>query len=134
MNPSVEHAIPTFRAPRQLTRLPIPATARQVVKRTGEAVRFDLNKIARAIALAVYEVKHSDAKNPYRDDFLACFGLDPDDFIAVTKTAERVQTALEGLFYRTGKHPSIEQIQNAIVSRSPPTAGGTSRPPTWPTG
>jgi ribonucleoside-diphosphate reductase alpha chain len=86
-----------------------------VIKRTGETVRFDLNKITRAIALAVFETKNADEKNPYRDDFLACFGLAPDDFIAVTKTADRVQMALEGLYYRQGKHPSIEQIQNAVV-------------------
>jgi ribonucleoside-diphosphate reductase alpha chain len=86
-----------------------------VVKRTGEMVRFDLNKVTRAIALAEFETKNPDTKNPYRDDFLACFGLEPDDFISVTKTAERVQSALEGLYYRSGKHPGIEQIQNAIV-------------------
>jgi ribonucleoside-triphosphate reductase len=86
-----------------------------VIKRTGETVRFDLNKVTRAIALAVYEIKHPDSKNPYRDDFLACFGLDQGDFGTVTKTAERVQMAVEGLYYRAGKHPTIEQIQNAVV-------------------
>jgi ribonucleoside-diphosphate reductase alpha chain len=109
-------ARPSFaHAPKFLARSPIPAAERRVVKRTGESVRFDLNKITRAIALAAFETKNPEAKNPYRDDFLACFGLEPDDFISVTKTADRVQTALEGLYYRSGKHPSIEQIQNAIV-------------------
>lgn len=103
------------RPPKLLTRQPIPAAARIVVKRTGEAVRFDLNKITRAIALAWFETQHPHEKNPYRDDFLACFGLAPDDFILVTKTADRVQTALEGLYYRVGKHPGIEQVQNAVV-------------------
>jgi len=103
------------RPPKLLTRNPIPPEARQVVKRTGELVRFDLNKITRAIALAEFDTKNPDKKNLYREDLLACFGLEPDDFLSVTKTAERVQSALEGLYYRAGKHPTIEQIQNAIV-------------------
>jgi len=103
------------RAPKLLTRNPISPEARQVVKRTGELVRFDLNKITRAIALAEFDTKNPDKKNLYREDLLACFGLEPDDFLSVTKTAERVQSALEGLYYRAGKHPTIEQIQNAIV-------------------
>jgi ribonucleoside-triphosphate reductase len=107
--------ISTPRAPKLLTRNPIQTEARMVIKRTGESVRFDLNKVTRAIALAEFETKNPDAKNAYRDDFLACFGLEPDDFITVTRTAERVQSALEGLYYRSGKHPTIEQIQNAIV-------------------
>ena len=103
------------RTPKLLTRNPIPAAARMVIKRTGETVRFDLSKVTRAIALAVYEIKSPDSKNPYRDELLACYGLDPADFQTVTKTAERVQMAVEGLYYRVGKHPTIEQIQNAVV-------------------
>lgn len=108
-------SIPEVRAPKLLTRNPIPAAERMVTKRTGESVRFDLNKITRAVALAVFEARNPDARNPYRDDFLACFGLLPDEFISVTRTAERVQTALDGLYYRAGKHPTIEQVQNAVV-------------------
>ena len=115
MKHQAELYISPTRTPKLLTRNPIPSVARMVIKRTGEAVRFDNNKIIRAIALAVFETKRPDTKNPYRDDFLACFGLEPADFISVTKTAERVQMALEGLYYRSGKHPTIEQIQNAVV-------------------
>src|SRR5690606_25370008 len=110
MHPQTELPISTPRTPNLLTRNPIPPAARMVIKRSGGSVRFDLNKITRAIALAVFEVRTPETVNPYRDDFLACFGLNPDDFIAVTKTADRVKAALEGLYYRVGKHPSIEQI------------------------
>lgn len=103
------------KAPKLLTRNPIPGADRMVIKRTGEAVRFDLNKITRAVALAHFEARNPEAQNPYRDDFLACFGLLPDEFISVSKTAERVQTALDGLYYRAGRHPTIEQVQNAVV-------------------
>lgn len=115
MHPQPELQLSSHRTPNLLTRNPIPPASRMVIKRSGESVRFDLNKITRAIALAVFEVRTPDTVNPYRDDFLACFGLTPDDFISVTKTADRVKAALEGLYYRVGKHPSIEQIQNAVV-------------------
>ena len=104
-----------LRLSKSFSRRAIPPSERCVIKRTGEMVSFDLIKITRAIALAFFETIHGETKNPYRDDFLACFGLGPDDFLAVTRTADRVQTALEGLYYRSGKHPSIEQVQNAVV-------------------
>jgi len=100
-----------------LSRRHIPVTGRLVIKRNGTSVKFDLNKITRAIALAAFEVNNPDVRNASRDDLLACFGLSPDDFITVAKTAERVQTALEGLYYRAGKHPTIEQVQNAVVGQ-----------------
>ena len=84
-----------------------------VLKRDGTRARFDLNKVTRAIALAFHEVRTDNAPNPYRDDMLACFGLDSDTFIAVTKIADGVSQMLE-LHYRDGKHPSIEQVQDAV--------------------
>ena len=91
----------------------IPQDARMVVKRDGTRARFDLNKITRAVALAFYEVATKGADNPYRDDILACFGLDSDTFIEVTKIAEGASLMLE-LFYRDGKHPSIDQVQDGV--------------------
>jgi ribonucleoside-diphosphate reductase alpha chain len=91
----------------------IPPSARMVAKRDGTKVPFDLNKVTRAIALAFYEVQNDNASNPYRDDLLACFGLQSDAFIEVTKIAEGVSRMLE-LHYRDGKHPSIEQVQDAV--------------------
>jgi ribonucleoside-diphosphate reductase alpha chain len=90
----------------------IPADARLVAKRDGSKVRFDLNKVTRAIALAFHEVRTDNAANPYRDDILACFGLDSETFIEVTKIAASVSQMLE-LYYRDGKHPTIEQVQDA---------------------
>ncbi len=90
----------------------IPPEARMVLKRDGSKARFDLHKVTRAIALAFHEVRTENAANPYRDDILACFGLESEAFIAVTKIAASVSQMLE-LYYRDGRHPTIEQVQDA---------------------
>ncbi len=86
---------------------------REVIKRDGSRVRYDQNKITRAIALAFREVRVGNQANPYRDDMLACFGLDSDRFIESTKIADSVSQMLE-LYYRQGTHPTIEQVQDAV--------------------
>jgi ribonucleoside-diphosphate reductase alpha chain len=91
----------------------IPAAERQVIKRDGSLVRYDQNKVTRAIALAFREVFANNTPNPYRDDLLACFGLDSDRFITATKIGEAVSKMLE-LYYRQGTHPTIEQVQDAV--------------------
>ncbi|HVU32978.1 MAG TPA: ATP cone domain-containing protein [Opitutaceae bacterium] len=91
----------------------IPADARMVVKRDGSKVRFDLNKVTRAIALAFHEVRTDNAPNPYREDILACFGLESEAFIEVTNISAGVSQMLE-LYYRDGRHPTIEQVQDAV--------------------
>lgn len=83
-----------------------------VIKRDGSRARFDLNKVTRAIALAFHEVNTENAPNPYREDILACFGLESETFIEVTRIAASVSQMLE-LYYRDGRHPSIEQVQDA---------------------
>ena len=90
----------------------IPSDARMVLKRDGSKVRFDLNKVTRAIALAFHEVRTDNAPNPYRDDILACFGLESETFIEVTEIASAVSQMLE-LYYRDGRQPTIEQVQDA---------------------
>lgn len=97
----------------QLLNRAIAADARMVVKRDGSRARFDLNKVTRAIALAFHEVRTDNAPNPYRDDLLACFGLDSETFLEVTHIADSVSQMLE-LHYRDGKHPSIEQVQDGV--------------------
>jgi ribonucleoside-diphosphate reductase alpha chain len=97
----------------QLLNRAIGAEARMVVKRDGSRVRFDLNKVTRAIALAFHEVRTDNAPNPYREDMLACFGLESEAFIEVTKIAAAVSQMLE-LYYRNGRHPSIEQVQDSV--------------------
>lgn len=93
----------------------IPFAERLVVKRDGTRARYDQNKITRAIALAFREVHSADpaAPNPYRDDMLACFGLDNDRFIEAARLSEAVSQMLE-LHYRQGVHPTIEKVQDAV--------------------
>jgi ribonucleoside-triphosphate reductase len=91
----------------------IPPEARMVLKRDGTRVRFDLNKVTRAIALAFHEVRTDNAPNPYRDDALACYGLASDAHREVSGIAAAVSQMLE-LHYRDGRHPSIEQVQDAV--------------------
>ena len=43
-----------------------------------------------AIALAFHEVRTDNAPNPYRDDMLACYGLESRDFAEVMKIAAAV--------------------------------------------
>ncbi|MDD3179841.1 MAG: ATP cone domain-containing protein [Opitutaceae bacterium] len=112
MNPSVDDRLQISTPVFSLSRA-IPASARQVTKRDGSQVKFDLNKISRAIALAFYDVKTDGAENPYRNDMLALYGLDADAFHAVTKISDQVSKGLE-LYYRDGRHPTIEQIQNMV--------------------
>jgi ribonucleoside-diphosphate reductase alpha chain len=84
-----------------------------VAKRDGTRVPFDLNKVTRAVALAFYDVLNENGPNPYRDDMLACFGLPSDVFLQVTDIAGSVAKMLE-LHYRDGRHPTIEQVQDAV--------------------
>jgi ribonucleoside-diphosphate reductase alpha chain len=74
----------------QLLSRAIPAAERLVAKRDGSRVRFDLNKVTRAIALAFHEVRTDNAPNSYRDDALACYGLQSSDFAEVTRIAAGV--------------------------------------------
>ncbi|MFI5356481.1 MAG: ATP cone domain-containing protein [Opitutales bacterium] len=106
-------ATPTERKGAQLLSRAIPAAGRLVVKRDGTRVRFDLNKVTRAIALAFHEVRTDNGANPYRDDALACYGLPSHEFAEVTRIAAAVSQMLE-LYYRDGRHPGIEQVQDAV--------------------
>lgn len=90
----------------------IPFRNRMVVKRDGSRTKFELGKITRAIALAFHEVRSDGAANPSRDDESAFYGLDGVTFQQVRQIAESVSLMLE-LFYRDGKNPTIEQIQDA---------------------
>jgi ribonucleoside-diphosphate reductase alpha chain len=97
----------------QLLSRAIPSASRLVAKRDGSRMRFDLSKVTRAIALAFHEVRSDNAPNPYRDDALACYGLQSADFAEVTRIAAAVSQMLE-LHYRDGRHPTIEQVQDAV--------------------
>jgi ribonucleoside-diphosphate reductase alpha chain len=84
-----------------------------VTKRDGTTVAWDTGKVARAIALAFYDVAHGGAANPQRDDAGARFGLDVATFGRAHVIAGRVEHMAE-LFYRSGRQPSIEQIQDLV--------------------
>lgn len=103
----------TERKGAQLLSRAIAPADRLVAKRDGSRVRFDLNKVTRAIALAFHEVRTDNAPNTYRDDVFACYGLQSADFAEVTRIAAGVSQMLE-LHYREGRHPTIEQVQDAV--------------------
>ncbi|MCC6415450.1 MAG: recombinase [Opitutaceae bacterium] len=86
---------------------------RLVVKRDGSTVAWDTGKVARAIALAFYDVGHDGAANPRRDEVGARYGLDVATFGRAHLIAGRVEHMAE-LFYRAGKRPSIEQLQDLV--------------------
>ena len=112
MAPISAPVVPRFN-PRSAATAAIAPAARCVVKRDGTTVPWDAEKITRAIALAFYEVRHDGAANPYRDAPTVQFGLDLDTFRQAGHIAGRVARMLE-LYYRAGRHPMIEQIQDNI--------------------
>ena len=86
---------------------------RQVVKRDGSIVRFELSKIVRAIALAINDVRAASAPNLSRDDALACYGVNPEFYSMASKFADGVSRMLE-IYYRVGRSPTIEEVQDAV--------------------
>jgi ribonucleoside-diphosphate reductase alpha chain len=106
-------AIPFARPQHRLFSTVITPTERLVAKRDGSTVAWDTGKVARAIALAFYDVAHGGAANPHRDEVGARFGLDVATFGRAHLIAGRVEHMAE-LFYRAGRRPSIEQIQDLV--------------------
>ena len=86
---------------------------RLVVKRDGSTVAWDTGKVARAIALAFYDVLHDGTPNPHRNEVGARYGLDVATFGRAHTIAGRVEHMAE-LDYRVGRRPSIEQIQDLV--------------------
>jgi len=86
---------------------------RRVVKRDGTTVPWDAAKVARAIALAFYEVQRGTAENPQRSNPEARYGLDADTFARCQAIAARVGRIVE-LIYRSGRHPTIEEVQDTV--------------------
>ena len=67
---SSSSATPLPRHGAQVLKRQIAPGDREVIKRDGSRVRYDQNKITRAVALAFREVHAEDQDNPYRDDML----------------------------------------------------------------
>lgn len=111
MPPAILSAPARYR--QRSTALATPPIARQVIKRDGNSVPWDEKKITRAIALAFYEVQHGSRINPHRTDPAAHFGVEPDVWARARQITIRVTHMLE-LVYRSGRHPSIEEIQDNV--------------------
>ena len=99
--------------PRHGAAAAIAPAERRVIKRDGATVPWDVEKIIRAIGLALHEVKRGPVASPQRDDPGARYGLDREIYLQAQRIAARVGLMLE-LYYRTGRHPTIEQIQDNV--------------------
>ena len=95
------------------TNLAIAPADRRVIKRDGSTVPWDTNRVVRAVSLAFFEVKNGTSENPNRDKVEARYGLDAETFARAQSIASRVGRVME-LVYRSGRHPSIEEVQDAV--------------------
>ncbi len=84
-----------------------------VLKRDGRMVPWDAVKITRAIALAFHDVQTGGGANPQRDDATQRWGVDVATFLRAMAITDRAQQMTE-LIYRSGRYPSIEQIQDVV--------------------
>jgi len=111
---SITSALPTTQTtlPAALSRA-IPMDARHVQKRDGTKVRFDPEKIRRAVSLAFFEAQNGTKTNPDRENQIMRYGLDEETFEVASRVTNQVSHALE-LFYQQGKHPDIESIQDTV--------------------
>ncbi|HTZ22004.1 MAG TPA: ATP cone domain-containing protein [Opitutaceae bacterium] len=98
-----------------LRRFAPPSAPREhmVVKRDGHLASWDRAKITRAIALAFRDVQTNGAPNPHRDDAAQRWGVDTTTFLRAMAITDRAQQMIE-LVYRSGRYPSIEQIQDIV--------------------
>jgi ribonucleoside-triphosphate reductase (thioredoxin) len=98
-----------------LRRFAPPSSPREhlVVKRDGRLVPWDAAKITRAIALAFRDVQTNGSANPHRDDASQRWGVDTATFLRAMAITERAKQMTE-LVYRSGRYPSIEQIQDIV--------------------
>ncbi len=114
----------TLNGNRSWRRNAISAADRMVIKRDGTAVPFFYTRITRALALAFFEVMTGGRDNPYRDKkegaeaneaILVGYGLDFETYGKVAELTAKVAKLLEK-FYANGKHPTVEQVQDAVES------------------
>lgn len=94
--------------------LPSPvAAAFKVAKRDGSFVSFELSRITRAVALAMYAVEHGEGDNPHRGDAIKRYGLTDERFAEAGQVAAAVLERLQNrptLFASI----SIEEIQDLV--------------------
>ncbi|MGC4074252.1 MAG: ATP cone domain-containing protein [Nibricoccus sp.] len=89
-----------------------PLTAhRTVVKRDGKTSAFDIERIVRSIALALFAARQGDIENPLRHDSDLRYGLGEDDFARARAIARSVEWASE-LFYQKNTTPTSDELQD----------------------
>ena len=63
---------------------------RTVVKRDGKTTPFNIERIVRSIALALFAARQGDIENPLRHDAERRYGLGEDDFARARSVARSV--------------------------------------------
>ena len=81
-----------------------------LTKRNGEKALWEIEKIVRAIALALFAWRNNGAKNPNRNNRDAHYGLSNEDIAAARTIAQSVED-------RAGDHPTLEQVQDLVEKR-----------------
>ncbi len=84
---------------------------RTVVKRDGKSTPFNIERIVRSIALALFAARQGDIENPLRHDASRRYGLAEDDFARARSIARSVEWASE-LFYQKGTTPTSDELQD----------------------
>jgi ribonucleoside-triphosphate reductase len=84
---------------------------RTVVKRDGKTSAFDIERIVRSIALALFAARQGDIENPLRHDASRRYGLGEDDFARARSVARSVEWASE-LFYQKNTTPTSDELQD----------------------
>lgn len=87
------------------------STSRSVVKRDGQTIPFNVERIVRSVSLALFAARHGDIENLLRHDADRRYGLGEDDFARARAIARSVEWASE-LFYQKGTTPCSDEIQD----------------------
>jgi len=84
---------------------------RLVVKRDGSLSPFDVDRIVRSIALALFAARQGDIENTLRHDREHRYGLGEDDFAKALSIGQSVEWASE-LFFQKGITPTADEIED----------------------
>lgn len=84
-----------------------------VIKRNGDSVKWSLERITRAICLALYSLNNNEKTNFHKDSSKNRYGLTQKDFDQAVDLACQVQ---ELIFVNQYKSISIEEIQDVVES------------------
>jgi len=84
---------------------------RLVVKRDGSNSPFDVDRIVRSIALALFAARQGDIENTLRHDREHRYGLGEDDFAKALSIGQSVEWASE-LFFQKGITPTADEIED----------------------